>query len=328
MTPPTLATHLSAVESRLPTVLVSPSALARLSTVAQRLPADVLTALEIRLGEDDVVDLSVRFTEPSHARELAQRLPPSTAQNFLRLWSDAPWRCVRVPSLWLEIDLRQDPGGTLPLPNLCARLKAPVDVSWLVDTLMPQMQGRPLTAAQADLTAWVLDRLPSDAFLMYVFSMLPRKFRPLRLELYGLSTEQASVLIHEVAPFTASQVDAGLPLLEDVDRLHLSFDVAPNGVLPRIGVEGSYRRLPHCDTRWRRLVDRLVDRGLCTPEKGTALFRWPGWDRKARGKEGFLVRVLSHLKLVMVPDRPTEAKAYLLLKHLDRGGSRRSERSS
>ena len=49
-------------------------------------------------------------------------------------------------------------------------------------------------------------------------------------------------------------------------------------MLPRVGMEGSFSRLPRREPRWRELLDRLVARGLCPPEKRDALLAWPGYD--------------------------------------------------
>ena len=80
------------------------------------------------------------------------------------------------------------------------------------------------------------------------------------------------------------------------------------------------------------LDDRLVDMGACLPAKRDALLAWPGgfheranpeaWpeDLRARARSAgesvvsMFMRWLYHIKLVHVPDRPIEAKAYLAVR--------------
>ena len=79
----------------------------------------------------------------------------------------------------------------------------------------------------------------------------------------------------------AGSVDEAVRLIAGCERPHLSFDIVdgdPETIAPRVGLEGAFPRLPHREPRWAELVDRFVERGLCTPEKRAAVFAWPGWD--------------------------------------------------
>src|SRR5207302_10640316 len=83
--------------------------------------------------------------------------------------------------------------------------------------------------------------------------------------------------------------------------------------------------------RWRPLLTRLVEEGLCTPQQGDALSGWPGQSDPARGpwpdslilaslrraadEFGVVQRYLSHVKLSIRPGHPLEAKAYLGFVH-------------
>lgn len=315
-----LATRLTEVRRHLPEILVDRTAFERLLRTATGLPGDVLAALELRLGADDpVVDLSIRLTHPAQYASILE--PPVFAPlgNVVATWSAGPAEAAAVHSLWLEFDLDRDPGGRRPLPSLCLRLNRAFDRTWLVKTLLPRMQGRALTLTQEEAVERLLGRIPPAARLLYVFSMLPRESRPLRFEWLGLSGAQSLDAVRATAPESVPDAARLLPLFEDVDRLHLSLDVGPEGVLPRFGLEGSYQRLPHAEPRWRRLIERCVELGLSTPAKGEALLLWPGSERRSVRRREFLVRALSHLKIVAIPGRPPEAKAYLLVQHLYNG---------
>jgi hypothetical protein len=57
------------------------------------------------------------------------------------------------------------------------------------------------------------------------------------------------------------------------DTLHIGLDVAQGEVRPGIGLEFALAGAaqPHQDPRWHRLLDLLVDRGLCAPAKRNAV---------------------------------------------------------
>ena len=121
-----------------------------------------------------------------------------------------------------------------------------------------------------------------------------------------------------------------IPLFAGVERIHLSFDIGSE-ILPRTGLEGSFSRLPRREPRWKDLFDRLVDRGLCAPEKRDAALAWPGYDSfwtapegwpvSPRLAAGFFVRNLSHVKGRLPSRSEPEAKVYLMFGTLDHSGA-------
>jgi hypothetical protein len=103
-----------------------------------------------------------------------------------------------------------------------------------------------------------------------------------------------------------------LPAMYDESALvSFQFDVA-EAILPRIGLEISFaERHEHA---WRAALDRLVDLGLCLPEKREAVLAWPGRSREERPAPAWpyvLCRMLSHLKVVWCAGAWIEAKGYL-----------------
>lgn len=253
----------------------------------------------MRLGSGPApVDLSIRLLEELQAR------------FFLARWPEG------VRSLWLEFDLDREPD---PVP--CAKLDADVSPSRIAESILPLLRGRPLAKEQRDRFLACHREIPSSGRLLYVFSLLPRGIDAVRMEVYGLSPGEILGFLGRIASGSVARVSEITPLFEGVERLHLSFDVAPEGVLPRIGIEGSFPRLPRREPRWAELLGRLTEQGLCSPEKRDAVLAWPGaetfwtapaaWPVEAVRARGFCVRGLSHVKVVSMPDREPEAKAYL-----------------
>ncbi len=271
------------------------------------------------------MDLSLRLLTAAQACDTAARLPSLPAAEFLTRWCDPEGSLAPVRSVWLEFDLDRE---ETPRPVICAKLPADLDAGWLVGTLFPALQGRPLSAVQSALILACLRSLPRPARLLYVFSLRARGTDAVRLEIFGMEPSQVLEFLQDVAPRTVAAAADITPLFEGVERLHLSFDVAEE-VLPRIGIEGSFPRQPSREPRWQELFGRLESRGLCSPEKRAAALAWPGYDSfwtaperwpvAEVGLRGFCVRILSHVKLVCRPDGEPEAKAYLVFGPFDRG---------
>lgn len=313
--PLTSADWLGVLAPRLIEPLFDPEAVERLRRLARTLPGECQGTLETRLAPEAApVDLSLRLRTAAEARDLAARLP--SVEGLLLRWAEGELAPVR--SVWLEFDL--DRAGP-PAPVVCAKLPGEADSGWLLDTLLPALQGAPPPAGQRAAILACLAALPAPATLLYVFSLRARGSDAIRLEIFGLEPAAMLAYLQSLAPETVPAVEEVSGIFEGVERLHLSFDVTDK-VLPRIGIEGSFPRQPAREPRWNTLFERLVERGLCSPEKRDAALAWPGYDTfwtapdrwpvAAIGPKGVCVRALSHLKAVCRPDREPEAKAYLV----------------
>ena len=302
--------------------LVEEAALARLQALARRLPGDLSMVLESRLARHSgPVDLSLRLLEPgAAARRLAETLAPPF-RGFLARWGEEGLEHSRIPNVWLEFDL-EGPSPSVLSPLVCAKLEEPIDRDWLVETLFPALQGEPLSPAQARLVRGCHEAIPPPGHLLYAFCMLPRPGRPLRMEIYGLTSTQMLEYLGRIAPQWIPHVAGPAALFEGIERTHLSIDFVDGEIAHRIGIEGSYERQPKREPRWRELFDRLIAAGLCTEEKRDASLSWPGWDSFWTAPErwpveagigGYCIRALSHVKVVCRQDLDPEAKVYLLL---------------
>lgn len=312
----TSADWLGVLEPRLVEPLFDPETVMRLRRLGMTLPGECQGTLEARLASGAaLVDLSLRLRTADDARGLAARFP--SVEGFLLRWVGGALASVR--SVWLEFDLDRELDPP-PAPVVCAKLPQGADSGWLVNTLLPALQGRSLPAGQRALILACLDALPASASLLYVFSLRARGNGAIRLEIFGLEPAAMLAYLRSLAPETAPAVEEVSAIFEGVERLHLSFDVA-DAILPRIGIEGSFPRQPSREPRWEAFFERLVRRGLCSPEKRDAALAWPGYDTfwtaperwpvAEIGPRGLCVRALSHLKVVCASDRNPEAKVYL-----------------
>lgn len=319
---PLLAPHL-------PASLIEPAALGRLGSLMACLPATVSGAIEIRLGAaTGPVDLSVRVDHPGEARSIARRLPLGDVERFLLHWERQ--RDTNLPFVWLEFDLPEtgaEPRAPLAIP----RIGEQAPEGWLLDTLLPTLREEAPAAPQLATIRRALSGLPAGARCCYVFDLRPRGTEAIRLSFSGLAAAAMPERLEQLdRPDLARSLAPALPLVEGADRREINFDVDDKGAIePRIGLEISYATWPGRDPRWPRLFDRLVEAGLCQPEKRDALLAWPGhdsrrtapdlWPAPSALADSHLVRWISHVKLVCVPDQAIEAKVYLLFGLWTRG---------
>lgn len=296
----------------------------RLRRAARRLPGDLLATVELRLAEAGPVDLSLRARTPAEALRLAECDLPRHVRSFLSRWGGSDASLSPVHSIWLEHDLDREPAD-LPAPLVCAKLFPGADPRWLIDTLFPALQGKPVAAGRQRLLRRCHEAIPAPAYLLYAFSLLARGSDSLRLEIFGLDPAGIVSYLERVAPAAIPWVRDTAGLFAGVDRIHLSLDLGEE-ILPRIGIEGSFARLPGREPRWSELFERLVSRGLCPRERRDAALAWQGaetfwtapaaWPVDAVGTRGFCFRKPSHVKVVCRPDREPEAKVYLSFGYL------------
>jgi hypothetical protein len=333
----TAADWLAVALPRLPERLAGPQARERLLALGRVLPGDAILVLETTLASraGARVDLSLRIASPRQALAVLAVIGGRSAgswQRFLASWAARPaWR-ARVPAVWLEYDLDRSRRRGPPVPILCAQL-ADARLGWVRDSLLPAMRGAPLSTGQRRLLASCWREIPRGGRPLYVFALLSRRTRAMRLEIGGGPdlTAFAAFLERVRAPFSRTRVAALQPLLAGGGRLHLSLDLEDEAIGPRLGVEVSFPRQPRRDPRWRRLLGRLAAAGMCSPAARDAALAWPGQDGwwtapgrwpvpvSGRPATGSCVRCISHVKLVCVRRRPTAAKLYLLAAHVEAG---------
>jgi hypothetical protein len=333
-----LGDWLAVCQPRLTEPLFHPAAMERLLAIAPFVPGDCLGILETRLTSGaGPVDLSVRLLKPDQSRCMAEQVLPPHLRSFLARWSESGGPFSAVRSVWLEFDLDFET-GEFPDPIPCAKLPPEADPLWIVDTLLPALHGTPLIEGPRGRWLSCQREIPEQGRLLYTFSLRARGSDAVRMEIFGLDPGQILEYLGRVAPASLPQAVEIAPLFEGVERIHLSFDISPDGVLPRIGVEGSFPRLPRRDSRWEELFDRLKGRGICDPGKREAALAWPGYDSfwkaperwpvEAMGARGFCVRGLSHVKVVCEPDREPEAKVYLAFGYSARPAAGTSDTAS
>jgi hypothetical protein len=262
-------------------------------------------------------------------------------RHFANRWS-APSSILqdKIQCFWLEFDM-PNPAPQIPIPSVFfgpAKLpagKRHTDVSqynWLITSALPLLRGhRVLPAIQKGMRN-AIRNLPDNATLFQVGTLLSREKND-NVRFYVNHLTSSQIISYLETCKWEGDTSTLFSLLRNLgtiaDRLVLGFDITASGIDSRIGVECSFLSdAYHEETRWRDLLDVLVSRKLCLPERRDALLAYPG----VEGDEDVplsimkplasasqhlmdlmtskIVRYISHLKIVYDRDHFVEAKAY------------------
>lgn len=245
----------------------------------------------------------------------------------------------KIQSFWLEFDMPNHlPEILIPSVFFGPEKSSSKDVTnkasrfqWLTNTALPLLKGGPLSKSMERQVLNCIYRLPENASIQFIGVMLSRSSNGIRLYVNRLYPKQ-------IVPYLNSlgwkETNDGLTCLIDeledkADRFVIGFDIDVNGILPIIGIECSFKsNLFHQETRWNDLLNFLVEKNMCLPEKRDALLRYSGIENIENFSGGvmkpltsvsrhleelissLIVRYISHIKIVYQSGRALEAKAY------------------
>lgn len=329
--------------------LVHGEAIAAINRVAGSLPESISCAcLECRLNDNPQVDFIACFMARDGGRAVLTTHPAQRTPTRESLASD-PWRRVfnfctewsnpesilyqQVPFIWLEFDMNEPPPA-VPDPFLifCLQpsfMQGPLKETrpeGRVDPASVEAQRRLMRAGLAPLLSRPLDprveerlaacarALPGTGHLVHLAPHNTRGLDSYRLVLSISRDELPDYLMRIGWPGSMAVLS---DLLSSMFNLSSGLDVdldIGDTVLPTIGMS-SYNAIG--DPRWRRLLDTLVARGVCTPAKREAALRWPGRSEVTLPGHKWpseLQRTLE-VKVVYRQGEPLLAKVYLVFEH-------------
>jgi hypothetical protein len=320
----------------------------RFRDVARRLPPVHRAGFECRLGETDPrVDLQLGVAaataEPAAlAAYLAAggpepgtplRVPWERVQALSDAWgrSSSPLH-AGLREVWLEFDDQDMRAGDLT-PSVFALLapggEDPGASAKLAEAVLTLLLGGDVASPLRRPLARIGRACPEGAHVSHVGVMLAREFRGVRIHVSRLPLRFFPQYLGRVGwtgcPSEAQRL--ARDLLEFVDQVVLCLEVGAE-IQPQLGLECLFDRRQGIDPRWPKLLDHLVERGLCAPRKRAALLRWPGrveaphadvpWPDNLIAESllqppdrfGVVDRRLSHVKVSYGPAHPPSAKAY------------------
>lgn len=343
-----MAQYLRPVVPHTPAELISPEALAPILSLAGGLAPCSSSGFEIRLGEEaPVADFLVNVVPTDGSRAVMaghhpELHPPDTllespvwrrVRDFCRTWEDpgGPLH-ERIRDMWLEFDMAQF-DARVPIPGV---FFGPVWESGdLLDTVargVSLLRG-PEGAGVPPALARCLAPLPGRPRMEQVGMMFSRPLDDLRLCIRDIPPRGLGGYLRGIGwPGRSEEVDALVEdLLPFVDGITLDIDVG-EGVRPKIGLECILLGGDLDKARWRRWLDHLVARGLCTPAKREGLVAWIGASSQREQLEAWpenlvrftqshpdrvsaMSRKVNHLKFIHQPGQPLQVKAYLAIKY-------------
>lgn len=346
-----LSATLDAYARFLPAALVPPAALEAVRGAAARLPAALShrLCLECRLAEGaegtdlicgvEAAGADILGAERAGlAPDLAALEPWTRVRELCRLWR-APHAlpAAALERVWLEFDA-PPPGarGAPPVPGVFVDLTpwacshgSPERRCAVALEVLAALLGSALPPEVAEGVLRCQRALPPGARIPYLGVLLPRGTDRVRLCVAGLGAGRLEEYL------AAAGWPAFPALREALDGLEtdasgrpvpapalLHLDVGGGGPAA-VGLELAFPRRPQVrgELPGGRLLDALVERGLCAPARRDALRAWPGCSVERLPHElwsSVALRHLAHVKLVLEPERVREAKAYLSLLHLPR----------
>ncbi|HEX3789700.1 MAG TPA: hypothetical protein VHW44_17675 [Pseudonocardiaceae bacterium] len=320
--------------------LLSANASARITRWAADFPP-VAGMVEAHLGGDlPRGDLLLRFPRGGPAIDGPADGPVwARLREFDRDWARPGSSLAAFGQTWLEFDLPDDPSATeLPIPSFFADLDlapgntAGDQIAAVRAALAILRAGAP---APLDLVSRCVGELPPGARLLSLGLMFSRPTDAVRVCLADLRADDVPAYLARIGWAGSAELlrAVGDRLAGFTSTVALALDV-DSVVRPRLGVEYHLEvrggRLRGSVERWAPFLDRLVTDGLCAPHKRDPLLACIGFDRDPTGwpaelraaaqRHGpdvlsVLMCRLNHVKVVVEPGRPTEAKAYLQLTH-------------
>ncbi|MDI3283882.1 hypothetical protein [Polyangium sp. 15x6] len=317
----------------LPEALLAASARSALQAVTRGLPrAASGIALECRLEENPRVDfLMYLLARSGGPRALLRCAPALDARawrgvlDFCGQWVDpASPLHTEIPALWLEFDVNGDSvAARQPLPFACIERhicdeeppeeqdeRGRAGCLDILDRATTLLLGRPLPCGTFDTMTRLVERLPRRGRVLHVAPLASRGIEALRLVATIPRDELPAHLDRiewpgarpRLEPLLAATVPANM-------RIGFHLDMGDR-VLPTLGIELHH---PPGDPRWCPILDELVAWGVCTPDKRDALLQFPPYARLAlpEHRAPSPVSTTLGIKLVLAPDEPLAAKAYL-----------------
>ena len=260
--------------------------------------------------------------------------------DFSAAWADqhSPLR-EKVKCFWMEFDMPESLPEVLIPSVFFGPEKLPENVSahdssqysWLVGTALPLLRGQCISKSMERRVLSCIKKMPEEASLFQVGTMLSRSTNDVRLYINRITPKKIVPYLNAIgwSDTTGDFRSLVADLEKKAERFVLSFDVADEGIGPRIGLECSFAvNRYHEETRWSDLLDYLVEQGACLPEKRDAVLQYPSVESMddvsggvmkplasaSRHLEdiltGTIVRYISHIKVVYHHGRALEAKAY------------------
>jgi hypothetical protein len=299
--------------------------------------SDYLFAVSSQREErDKLADL---FTNGKLPQSFRTKKEWQNIEKFVTTWANPHSVLYKnILGLWFEFDIVDDLTH-VPIPCVFVHTvplsinnsESTRECTWLTHFALPLLIGQQLSQNVERNAMEAIQRLPEGVSVFQVGVMLSRATSGIRLVLNKIKPTQIIPYLKTLG--WSDNDDRLLSLIEELEHyvtsIVLHINIGEKGVDSKIGLECSfYPRLYNFETKWSVFLNYLVKNGLCRPEKKNALLHFPGVEREDMNDDfnlksyvtnaripdndfsSALVRYISHIKLVYMPNQPPEAKVY------------------
>lgn len=260
---------------------------------ASWLPAIPHGGFECRLDADTTqLDLQQsiysRDGEPAILADHLERLVAGTSGSLHPVWRRLQKFCQTweneqsgVEEIWLEIDLPDgSPPALPPVPAIFVGLsnnKSIADAIEIVKSSLEQIKDARLPERWEQRLNGCLRALPVDSRLSHIGLMISRNCESLRVNLQDMAPDFIVGYLRKCGwEGRSNELETYInDFFAPTARVTLCLDIDEQ-INPRIGIECFNADPPESNRPLRFFLARLVDYGLCTPQKRDALLAWPG----------------------------------------------------
>ena len=263
--------------------------------------------------------------------------------NFANEWSNKESELNdKIQCFWLEFDMPEK-APTSPLPSVFFgpskiaknKSKGKDPYKWITDLAIPLLKGQKTSKKISDLINDSISKMPDNGTIFQIGTMLSRKINAIRIHINKLRPDQIVPYLKDIGlNYDTSELEKYLKEFEELaDRFVVSFDITENGIGDKIGIELSFISNDFNNIeRWGKLLDYLVEKNMCLPEKKEALIKYSSVEEETVINGAIMrpiasatlyendltksnvVRYINHIKIVYKPGKQIIAKAYPALR--------------
>ncbi len=331
----------------LPTELISKDRLPWIIDLVRRLPPVHAGGFECRLGAGNPrVDFQQRILAINDEPRILKNHIAGSMLGSSEVWHRIGQFCEQwmkpttqlhrsVICVWLEFDHQNRPSA-IPAPSVFLSFKhalqqgrTPEEMLVIIESSLNLLAGIRIAGPLEANLRRCIEAIPSGAAVGDLGVMLSRRTDAVRLNVANITPGEINPYLDRIGWTGAiTSGETAIACLKDfTDRVSLCLDVGSR-IYPGFGLEGFLYSQPEKEPRWMSILDDLVDRGLCAPDKREALLTWPGFTDPTkcefpwpgnliiqsllRKPDRFIAisRQLSHVKIVCTPAHPPKAKGY------------------
>jgi hypothetical protein len=237
----------------------------------------------------------------------------------------------KISDIWFEFDNYQ---MNLKLPGACFFFSSRnihkrniadwkiIDTDWLLESALAILINEYLSEGIKKKVKKCIDALPKNGALFQVGVMLARGFNNsndrnfIRL-CTCMKIDDYMIYLNSIGwNGPIEYLINNLNIIKKyTDAVFIDIDVGEK-ISPHIGLECCYRQDINMNERLNKFLNHLINKGLCLKEKSAIITKWiesPTVITDNIENERIFKKSLSHLKIVLNPDKTLNAKAYLSL---------------